>query len=362
MFTIVVTEKGGSQQRLEFDEAVATIGRVQGNQVMLPRGNVSKRHAKLELKEGAFYLSDFGSTNGTYVNGRRIAEPTRVFKGDKVYIGEFILGFEGHDGLEKESEASEAAAPAPARPKPASEPKPRAQAGPPKAARPTAKRRVREEAATELPDLDEFDDEGDTEMRRSTVSSIPPDMEEMIQPAAPRPTAPKRPAAAPARPRIELPDSDAGVAIELMLDELARQIKRIDRGNLPSRVDSGAAGKARLVLRDLMGDLAARGELPPDLEPGELFAKTFRMAIDLGPLSSWLDDTEVHEIRIVRHDATYLRRNGEWIEAPTGFTSDEVLSEALRCLGAGIEGRDEEGLPGLARYRLEEGPLVLAAF
>jgi pilus assembly protein CpaF len=362
MFTILVTEKGGSQQRLDFDEAVASIGRVQGNQVMLPRGNVSKRHAKLELKEGAFFLTDQGSTNGTYVNGRRIAEPTRVFKGDKVYIGEFILSFEGHDGLEKEAAASAT----PARPvaAPAPAPKPRAAAGPPRAARPTSPRPAREDAPTELPDLEDidgFDDEGDTEMHRSTVSSIPPDMEDMIQPAAPRASAPRPRASAPAPRRIELPDADSGVAIELMLDELARQIKRIDRGNLPSQVDSGTAGKARIVLRDLIADLVSRGKFPPDVEPGELFARTFRAAVDLGPLTSWLDDPEVEEVRIVRHDATYLRRGGDWVEAPTGFGDAEALSVALRCLEAGLQGREEEGLPGLARFRLEDGPLVLAA-
>jgi Flp pilus assembly CpaF family ATPase len=160
---------------------------------------------------------------------------------------------------------------------------------------------------------------------------------------------------------VELPDSDVGVAIELMLDELARQIKRVDRGNLPSRVDSGTAGKVRIVLQEMVADLAARGKLPPGMESGDLFAKTFRAAVDLGPLAAWLDDPEVDEIRIVGYDATYLRRGGDWIEASTGFTDAEALSEALRCLDAGMEGRDEGGLPGLARFRLEEGPLVLAA-
>lgn len=94
MFTIVITEKGGKKKRVEFDEESITVGRVQGNQVILPRGNVSKQHCKVEYRGGEFRLSDIGSTNGTYVNGRRISAVTIVQPGDKVYVGEFILGFE----------------------------------------------------------------------------------------------------------------------------------------------------------------------------------------------------------------------------------------------------------------------------
>ena len=37
MFTVVITEKGGSQRTLEFDRPEITIGRVQGNDIILPK-------------------------------------------------------------------------------------------------------------------------------------------------------------------------------------------------------------------------------------------------------------------------------------------------------------------------------------
>jgi pilus assembly protein CpaF len=360
MFTILVTEKGGSQQRLEFDEEVVTFGRVQGNQVMLPRGNVSKRHAKLELKNGQFMLTDLGSTNGTYINGRRVAEPTQVRQGDKVYIGEFILGFEGHEAFEQAEAAAPAAPPPRApEPKPAAKPKPRGAAPPPKAARPSVPRPSKVEEPPAPVELDDYDDdeEGDTELKRSTVSSIPPDMDEIIaRDAAPRPTARSS-----SSRRVEPPDTALGMVIEQLLDGLARQIKRLDRGNVPCQLDSGTAGKVRIVLRDLVGDLESRGDLPADVDPGVVMGKAFRSAVDLGPLSGWLDDPEVQEIRITRPDAVALFKGGEWTDAPAGYVGQEELAEALRCLGAGIEGLDESGIAGLARFRLEEGPLVLAA-
>src|SRR5262245_40038886 len=94
MFAIVVNEKGGEQKRLEFDKPEVTIGRVQGNDIILPKGNVSKRHSRIVFKDGKFIIVDLKSTNGTYVNGRKITSPLVIKGTDKVYIGDFILSVE----------------------------------------------------------------------------------------------------------------------------------------------------------------------------------------------------------------------------------------------------------------------------
>src|SRR3990172_6972897 len=99
MFSITVTEKGGDQRRHEFDKSEVTIGRVQGNDVILPKGNVSKRHARIVLKDGKFIIVDLKSTNGTYVNGRKITSPLVVKENDKIYIGDFILSVEEPMGM-----------------------------------------------------------------------------------------------------------------------------------------------------------------------------------------------------------------------------------------------------------------------
>ena len=94
MFAIVITEKGGEQRRISFNKAEITIGRVQGNDIVLPKGNVSKRHARIVLKDGKFIIVDLKSTNGTYVNGRKITSPLVVKNTDKIYIGDFILSID----------------------------------------------------------------------------------------------------------------------------------------------------------------------------------------------------------------------------------------------------------------------------
>jgi pilus assembly protein CpaF len=91
VFSIVITERGGAQRQLEFDSAEVSIGRLEDNEICLPKNNVSKRHSRLVLKDDRYILVDLKSTNGTYVNGRKIASPMVVRTGDKIYIGDFIL-------------------------------------------------------------------------------------------------------------------------------------------------------------------------------------------------------------------------------------------------------------------------------
>jgi pilus assembly protein CpaF len=94
MFAVIISEKGGAERREAFDRTEINVGRVQGNELMLPKGNVSKRHARLLYRDGRFIVTDLKSTNGTYVNGRKIAQATIVREGDKIYIGDFVLRIE----------------------------------------------------------------------------------------------------------------------------------------------------------------------------------------------------------------------------------------------------------------------------
>src|SRR3977135_3069977 len=90
MFTIVISEKGGAERRETFEKNEINVGRVQGNDLMLPKGNVSKHHARLLYRDGRFIVTDLKSTSGTYVNGRKIVQATIVRAGDKIYIGDFV--------------------------------------------------------------------------------------------------------------------------------------------------------------------------------------------------------------------------------------------------------------------------------
>jgi len=98
MIKLTMTEKGGEPKALSFDKDEVTIGRVSGNDIVLPKGNVSKRHSRLTLKEGRVEISDLKSTNGTYVNGKKITEVTPVGATDRVYVGDFLITIDGLGG------------------------------------------------------------------------------------------------------------------------------------------------------------------------------------------------------------------------------------------------------------------------
>src|SRR4051812_36956744 len=91
MFSITLAEKGGGSQQLSFDKQEVTIGRLSGNDIVLAKGNVSKYHSRIVLKDGKFIIVDMKSTNGTFVNGKKIAAPQVIRPADKVYIGDYIL-------------------------------------------------------------------------------------------------------------------------------------------------------------------------------------------------------------------------------------------------------------------------------
>ena len=65
-----------------------SLGRAESNQVTLQDDTVSRRHAVIQAQgEQEYWLVDFGSSNGSYVNGQRIAQPTRLRDGATLAIG-----------------------------------------------------------------------------------------------------------------------------------------------------------------------------------------------------------------------------------------------------------------------------------
>ncbi|RME79177.1 MAG: FHA domain-containing protein [Chloroflexi bacterium] len=70
-----------------------TLGREKDNGIVVSDEKVSRYHAVLIPTAGTFILQDRGSTNGTYVNGVRIAQPTRLFNQDKITLGDTIFVF-----------------------------------------------------------------------------------------------------------------------------------------------------------------------------------------------------------------------------------------------------------------------------
>lgn len=91
MLIVTISEKGGQQSQYDFNSGSITIGRMKGNDVVLPKGNVSKKHSRISVVDGQIFIADMKSTNGTYVNGRKVSGEQPISETDKIYIGDFIL-------------------------------------------------------------------------------------------------------------------------------------------------------------------------------------------------------------------------------------------------------------------------------
>ena len=71
---------------------VVTIGRLKGNDVVINDEKFSRYHLQIvQFDDGSFHLIDFGSTNGSYVNGVRVENETVLQKDDFIRIGDQML-------------------------------------------------------------------------------------------------------------------------------------------------------------------------------------------------------------------------------------------------------------------------------
>jgi adenylate cyclase len=69
-----------------------SLGRTTANTIVLDSPKVSRRHALIHLQNiGELWLIDFGSSNGTFLNKRRIHQPIRLSDGDQITIGDQVF-------------------------------------------------------------------------------------------------------------------------------------------------------------------------------------------------------------------------------------------------------------------------------
>src|SRR3954454_21526007 len=72
----------------------SSIGRSARNVIVIESQKVSRRHALINVQNvGEFWLIDLGSSNGTFLNGRRLHQPVRLCNQDQIIIGDRLFIF-----------------------------------------------------------------------------------------------------------------------------------------------------------------------------------------------------------------------------------------------------------------------------
>lgn len=87
----VVVVADGEKPRTVAMSLSMVIGRTAGCEIPLEDTYVSQQHARIFGKDGAWYVEDLGSTNGTSVNDQRLAAPAMVQAGDRIRVGTTTL-------------------------------------------------------------------------------------------------------------------------------------------------------------------------------------------------------------------------------------------------------------------------------
>ena len=359
MFAVVITEKGGAQRRMEFDKSEVTIGRVQGNDIILPKGNVSKRHSRIVLKDSRFIVVDLKSTNGTYVNGRKITSPLVVKPGDKVYIGDFILTVEDLGAA-----AYPDAAAAPPRPGPP----PLRSSPPPAPSAPSPAVPVPSAPSAPAP------------IGPPPSSGGPPPLQPSApapQPAAPPPSAPQpapapvqvAPAPAPApqpqvappedqfqldrepepptrapRPSVGTPASSPAPAqakpappiapgptgLPAVMGALKSAFPGLEDGSALGVEDGTRHALAKKAIAEVMRELGSSGAV--DANDSSLAAAALREAVGYGAFEALLGDSSIQEIVVEGPAKVLVDRGAGLVPSEANFSSAAMLTVIARRL------------------------------
>jgi hypothetical protein len=98
-----------SSRTLTFDGRPLTIGRAPENGLVVRDGRASRHHARIDVRRGTLVLTDLGSTNGSWVNDRRV-ESIALGEGDQVRIGMTTLIIEAVEPFARATRPHEAPA------------------------------------------------------------------------------------------------------------------------------------------------------------------------------------------------------------------------------------------------------------
>ena len=306
-FTIVILEKGGVERREVFESSELTVGRVQGNDITLPKGNVSKRHARLLYRDGRFIVTDLNSTNGTYVNRRRIAQATIVREGDRIYVGDFVLRIEppaDRDSIPQETSSAGTRA-----------------------------------------SLPEASSSGEGSV--PTPSAVPSDMPG-------RPTAVSIDVQTPAAATRNTLDDSFGEPTalhEIVADLVGKVSERLTPRELAGPADAALRQRVDHMLHEVWATLEREAG---SLDAERIMSVARNELLDFGPLGEFLKDTAVAEVGVQRFDRVTVVRSGRAAVVEPGFSSETALKWTLGrlCEQSGTPHRPEEVL---VERRLPDG-------
>jgi pilus assembly protein CpaF len=333
-FSIILTEKGGDTRRLDFESEEITVGRIEENDICLPKGNISKKHTKIVVKDGIIFVFDLKSTNGTYVNGKKLIGPQVILPEDRIYIGDFILNVAPFDGKPKRKE--------PPTPMPLAMPGPLPDT-------PFAPQRARSAPGA---------GKGKQAAGPASADAVSNDEARANPAAAPEPARPPEPASKAENDASPGASAEYGSVLTLVHDRLiqALDLRRLD---LDALGGGELRKKAEASARQIIARMDKAGELAPQIDRGELLQDVLNEALGLGPLEIYLRDDTVSEIMVNTPTQVYVERNGRLERVAKTFSSAQAVLSVIERIVAPLGRHIDESSP-LVDARLADGSRVNA--
>ncbi len=321
MFLITLAEKGGDSRELLFEKEEVTIGRLAGNDIVLNKGNVSKYHSKIVLKDGKYIVVDLKSTNGTFVNGKKIAGPLVVRPSDKIYVGDYIINVdappedydnsaadEGFDDSEQQDEEYEEE---------------------------QAEEGAEEEYEEEQPQEEEAPAEDMKNMPASLANAL--------------------------RRRDKHVDPRIEAYAHLQKDIHDRLIEYLDlrRLDMDRLGDEELWRRTEKAIQDILAQMEGDNEIPEDVDRDMLLTDVLNEALGLGPLEAFLADDDISEIMVNHANQIYIEKKGKIRLSEKIFSSNQAVLGVIERIVAPIGRRIDESSP-LVDARLKDGSRVNA--
>lgn len=306
-FTLLISEKGGIERRQAFSGAEATIGRVPGNDLVLPKGNVSKRHARILFREGRLIVTDLNSTNGTFVNRRRITQATILREEDRLFIGDYVVRVEGlgqpqSDSVPADTTDRFSAPPLPGqRPVPSSEP--------------------------------------DSPLASTLMGADRPTSEDLGRPLGSSQPLRALDSSEPSRPSQRASEGAVlrSSAVQKVIEGVIRAL-----GEPPALVTDETASRFGDTIVSAVDHLLVEGEVPVGVAADAVVDQVREELLDLGPIRSFLEDPSATVLAGLRYDDLVEVREGKSQGVARAFSSQASLRRALERLIAAEGGASHD--------------------
>ena len=282
------------------------VGSSPASHLQIDRPSVSGKHAQIIVTETALKVADLDSSNGTFVDGKRVgSEPVNVHQGSTITIGDvdiILLGPEGEKGTI--NEVGERSTPPPSatpeKKKPEEEPKPPV-------------KQAKQVKVNGIPILQ--------------ISGIPAESRPLVQEIK-------------KRAHIEL-------ITRLNLKRLA--VSGISEDDLKE--------KAKKAVHDILSELSI--PLPPGVDIKIVEQELIHEAIGLGPLEDLIAMDDITEIMVNGPDHVYVEKDGNLLRTDTAFADDNQVQAAIERIVSPLGRRIDESSP-MVDARLQDGSRVNA--